>query len=901
MINFIIFFHTIHFMLSSLQFFLIAEILAFLTGCFVACSLIKNYIKQQHLAQQHNYVFYCLMTVIASTMIENFAWIFKLSNQFGFIHTNYIFVQIFNIAAWMFTFVRYQSLGLFLENLIENKFTFRWHQKLFFTINLLCMPILIYSVLAYIYQQPTALDLAIILRIIPFYFIISIIPSVIISFMKMREKNIPLILKKQLSIFLRYIIFPHILFDILQFIPFFGPQGAGANTAGIIGTLSLLFTTIAITFSSKNLIRFRLFNFSHKVEDPTNSTLTGDFKESITNVSLATTPQELIFITQTFFKENFGIPTENICLNFRYKQELCGNYCNTTNNTIETFITSTDQSIDLLRQYKILVADEIMFDAYYTTNNNLLKIAQFLNNIDSEIFLPMYDKNDIIAYLTIKRHAKHKFYSHAEQNKIVIFGTYLASAINIMHNNNTAALVLENKKIKEEIYTKHQEINQYKESVKTLLKQKSSNHVGILFYKEGRFTFGNEAAHNLLSINIHQYKHHPTSTAITKLAEQVSSFRTAQSCFIYDHQNKQLMVTAVPHLDYSSGVIITIHYPDTCDIIKTHIDKLQDPLYIDYLLYLQTTKSGKLINQLIPSDSESLLQFKVALLEMALHKKATLLQAHPDDLLAIVEIIHHISLRHTLHILDLKATVSTHDLSFKLFGVNPLLIPNHEEGLLKKLDLSGTLFIKNIDLLDMETQNKLADFIRYGIFTMCKSQHKITSDVRIICSTTQDAQTLVEQQKLSMTLVKELKATTLEMPSLLTMDEHELHELIDGVAHQNIPTTSFAHLLQICTKEKENLIDRRPVSLHEFKLKIQHLLTQKSKEYHIYQDTHLDPQLKITHPKILKAANLGKQALKDHDIMTLLWSEFGCQNKIAQLLGVNRSSVQRRCKEYNLM
>ena len=49
------------------------------------------------------------------------------------------------------------------------------------------------------------------------------------------------------------------------------------------------------------------------------------------------------------------------------------------------------------------------------------------------------------------------------------------------------------------------------------------------------------------------------------------------------------------------------------------------------------------------------------------------------------------------------------------------------------------------------------------------------------------------------------------------------------------------------------------------------------------------------------AARLGKQALKDKKIMTMLWNTFKNQNKIASFLGINRSSVSRRCKEYNLI
>ena len=53
-------------------------------------------------------------------------------------------------------------------------------------------------------------------------------------------------------------------------------------------------------------------------------------------------------------------------------------------------------------------------------------------------------------------------------------------------------------------------------------------------------------------------------------------------------------------------------------------------------------------------------------------------------------------------------------------------------------------------------------------------------------------------------------------------------------------------------------------------------------------------------PDIAQAVRLGKKALQDPQSMAILWNKFRNQNKIATLLGVNRSSVNRRCQEYNL-
>ena len=48
-------------------------------------------------------------------------------------------------------------------------------------------------------------------------------------------------------------------------------------------------------------------------------------------------------------------------------------------------------------------------------------------------------------------------------------------------------------------------------------------------------------------------------------------------------------------------------------------------------------------------------------------------------------------------------------------------------------------------------------------------------------------------------------------------------------------------------------------------------------------------------------AKLGKNALKEKQIMTYLWNKFKNQTKIAKLLNVNRSSVNCWCKDFSLI
>ena len=367
-----------------------------------------------------------------------------------------------------------------------------------------------------------------------------------------------------------------------------------------------------------------------------------------------------------------------------------------------------------------------------------------------------------------------------------------------------------------------------------------------------------------------------------------------------DSDGNSLVLNGIPNLD-SNNTIIAVYYPQISDIIKSQIDTLKDPSNWDYLLYLETTKSGKLINKLFPGTGEVILNFKISLLKLALTKKAILLNMPESDLLPTVEIFHHISFRQHLHILEIQSTTKSVDTSVKLFGMNTHLMgkASLDRPLLQKLD-DGTLFIKNIHLLDKDNQNKLAHFIKYNIYTALHSVKNYTSNTRIICSTNQDLAALVQENRFSQLLYDELQQATATLPSLLSLPEEELIQLTDKLTDQTIRTKEFHSLLELTDKEKQKILKSKPVSITELQQKIKNILTLKSKENQISYETITEQQYETSDPQLIHAAQLGKHALRDQQIMSLLWNKFKNQNKIATFLGVNRSSVSRRCKIYKL-
>ena len=110
-----------------------------------------------------------------------------------------------------------------------------------------------------------------------------------------------------------------------------------------------------------------------------------------------------------------------------------------------------------------------------------------------------------------------------------------------------------------------------------------------------------------------------------------------------------------------------LSYPDISDIMKDQLAHLNMPSLWDYVLYLETTESGQLINKLFPGTGEQILNFKIQLLSTALSKKATFLSMPEEDVLTTVDILHTISLRQILHTIKLTVPETNDEVALTIF------------------------------------------------------------------------------------------------------------------------------------------------------------------------------------------------------------------------------------------
>ena len=797
-------FELLYSLIFSKQTLLCITLLSFLSKLFLLLACIRFSFKTLN---HRMLLFFIIIFLTISLSNDVFNVMYLTKRALLGITENIPSFTFFGRIIWGLIITQYQSIALFIEYLLHKRIRFTFFHALHLLVNGAISSVFFYHAFFKYHVEsadPETLQVALFLQnavyiYLPFLF-------VPLFFKIFRHKNaqapIPHVLVHQLRYLTAFFI-PYILSEtfgnstfLIFLVPAIDPYKYTLDA--LFFTLSALLSSYPLFFISRRMLGLRFLNLRKDVESQEKFNFLSQFKDILEQLSYATALKELAHLNQTFFLAAFNIPLGRTRLFIRKtepEKETHG-YFDLANISakVEHFIGKTNSSaLAVLSSSKVFIRDEIEFSHFYEDDDTSKEIVEFMDSINADIFLPIFERNSIIAYTIIERNARPSaLFTNKERDEMLVFTSYLSNIINILKYSNVDAMLHSKKELTEELYLKHQEINQYKECIRSFLRSNKERKIGIIFYKYRRFTFANEAAQELVGMDLNTNVGHSLTQACKSVALKVQEFKTPQTAFARDNQNKRIIISGIPSLE-EHATILLIYFPEISDIIKAQFDQLKDPSSWDYVLYLETTQTGQLVNQLIPGSGEKVLNFKINLLSTALSKKATLIDMPEDDLLATVEILHHISLRQTLHTLMLAGPEKNDEVAITLFGLNPLLQKDAPEPLLSKLNDTGTLYIQNIEYLSLETQKYLAEFILYGYFHKFKSDHKIFSNVRIICSTNKDLLSLVNDGTFSKALYNELHKNALALPSLSSFLNPKLMNL-----HRDIRIRSSYKCLKIC-------------------------------------------------------------------------------------------------------
>ncbi len=868
--------------------------------------------------QNHHFYqipFYCLLIIISSLAFESFTWIIALGRVLELIPVSLESKAVIIDLDWIVCLIRYQAIYFLIKSLIHKGYTLDKYAKLYMGINIVLASIIAGHT---IYQLITGDRLQFLLllttRTAAIYALSTIMYTAYKAFTYLTEnKNIPILIKKQIHTLLKYFLVPGALLESLQILPIYSLLGD--TTLNLVSTpFVMIFYTASLIFCIRRLICFRFLNLKDRLDGmyDNNSYLSGDLQHSVYELSKAQEEVEMVHLAQRKIAQSCNIADQLVNIVIRPSRSV--RYEPTKSNNaqrhahIEEFITTEPYSAWLLNR-QLLVTDEIAFNAYYEapdSENNVL--LQFLEKHNYAVFMPLVSQNAIVGYAYIMQQYDHIFFPTELQIRLGIFATFLGNLIGVLNQEHLLARLADHQTIRHELYIRQKELLTFQEAMNTTFGQKMRSEVGLLHYRNGAFTFGNTVALQILGVDPNKYPEHPVAQALHKFAENVDTYRCESSLLVPNMVENQLHFQGYPETTRLNGSLILVRKPEIADLLKLKASISPTPNEHTYLFYLHATQSGRLINKIVPGDSPTMMKFKMQLLKVCLSEKAVLLDAPAHDIKDIVEIIHTISLREQMHTLVLAPNKEKHNLSVEFFGINPILQTEKSNAvpLLEQYN-NGTLLIQNVDRLDHTTQDRLADFLKYGVYSPIRSTIQCQSTIRIICTTSNDVHTLLHNHELSARLYEELQPSMMRLPDIHTFSSEETSNLIDYIAaNDEVERGALEQAMTLNKEEKTVLLEKPFNSFYELKQEVKGKVAQRKQALKKVTQTRevVVPGFALhlidTHPELLRAAQLGKEALKDKKLMTLLWKTFGCQSLIAEYLGVNRSSVNRRCKEYGL-
>ncbi|MFN1147515.1 dihydroxyacetone kinase operon transcriptional regulator DhaR [Serratia liquefaciens] len=229
---------------------------------------------------------------------------------------------------------------------------------------------------------------------------------------------------------------------------------------------------------------------------------------------------------------------------------------------------------------------------------------------------------------------------------------------------------------------------------------------------------------------------------------------------------------------------------------------------------------------------------------------------------------------------------------------------NEEEaGQLSKFELAngGTLYLEQIEYLPMEMQSALLQVLKTGVVMRLNSNRVIPVDVRVIASSAADLPLLVQQNRFRRQLFYSLQAFEIQIPALRqrlsdipllvkhhlrTLEQHfQCRFRVDG----EVMTQLGLYLWPGNDLELKGVVERTAMMCHGHHLQLadlpEHLLGQQPL-------LESDPQPGMP---LLTLAEMERQA-----IIRAANVSRGQLNEMAQLLGIGRTTLWRKIKQYQI-
>jgi hypothetical protein len=818
--------------------------------------VIARYIahREQHIIRQHVNTFY-LLIMIGTWLPRDLSCIMQVLRSLHSIDSNLLH-QLLSHISWVGIPVFYHTLSLFLDELIADKSRNNSLQQATTTYSILLFGALTLCIACMCVKNVAWKNVFLMIEgliaccAILYVLFLLVVPSMVRCVQKMYSSTLPRTLEHQLTQLLGGMVVPlwllesgHIMLSVVPR-PLFSNNPIVLLISNIFLTGGIYYSCFKLTdYSRRKIIGLQLLTTNEPVYERSYFDFVQECKLFLERFGKTINEQELKnsvkdFLRTSFYVDQFCIifklyPLPSTSALFMYAPQPPSNESvhkniHRTTSLIEEFLY-TATGLHLLKKQAVYVYDELAFDNFYEPTVQRSAFLSFMHTTGIDVFIPIYIKEKLIAYIAIEHHqralGKKLFYTDIECSQLLLFTKYLTNLIIFTQHQSINALIQKDAELHQELENKQQEVAHYQSKLHAFVQFKQNhiqNFIGVLYYKNYTFSFGNGMAQELIDFELNTPPQCILSRDLKQITSKAAVAGITQSLISNTLNGIPLIVTAIP-CSNNTLIMVTLT-PQNLNFAKNQL-LLQKASDWDYQLYLETTKQGALINQLLANTSEPWLAFKIKLLKIALSHTPVLLENIPTpDLPAIIDLLHTISMQRSLHIISLTAPVTDTTISIELFGLSSVLSSHStQQSIIEKLNNKGTLFIHNVHYLPAQVQHLLTELIHTGSYHVFKDSQRISADIRIIASIDKPIHEILQENPSAAPLINALRHTSIALPSPLTQPESTI---VSAYGRRNTPQ-SFKNFLLLNDIEKNSTTMQRPHSFLELTRRIEILLKNK--------------------------------------------------------------------------
>lgn len=389
----------------------------------------------------------------------------------------------------------------------------------------------------------------------------------------------------------------------------------------------------------------------------------------------------------------------------------------------------------------------------------------------------------------------------------------------------------------------------------------------------------------------------------------------------------EVLTQAVPLYPNTSFVMISGHGTIETAVKATRIgawDFIEKPLSldkvsiaIDHIVKLKGERDEKnaLLNKLrntIALVGESQLMQKI-------REKVTQFAKNSVPLIVEGEVgsgrelaaqnIHYMSLRASGPFSEINCSTLPQDLiEIELFGIEKGTLPGIDKTRRGKIELmnSGTLLIEEIEEMPIVLQEKLAHFIKNNIFKRFGSSEELSSDVRIILTTTTSLESLKAKSKIHQELANLLNESSMRMPPLRERPE-DVYSLVFHFS--DIAAKQMASLRKTISEQGMKLMLKHswPGNVRELKNFIERVYILTPSDFVDVHDLKfaglIDKKSDVSSESDLSDFSTFREARAEFEkdfLIKKIQENGGNISKTAEAIGLERSYLHRKIKAYGI-